>query len=64
MYAVEASNMASHCKKLVKMNGYADRMVVIAGKIEEVCVCVCVHVCVTVCVYMYCMCECVCCVMM
>ena len=37
MYAVEASNMSTHCSKLVKANNFSDRMIVITGKIEEVC---------------------------
>lgn len=36
VYAIEASNMALHCKKLVKENHFADKMTVIAGKVEEV----------------------------
>ena len=28
--------MSSHCSKLVKANKFSDRMIVIAGKIEEV----------------------------
>ena len=36
VYAVEASNMAAHCAKLVQANKYSDRMKVIPGKIEEV----------------------------
>lgn len=36
VYAVEASNMASHCNSLVQANKLAGRIVVISGKIEEV----------------------------
>ena len=36
MYSIEASSMAVHCQKLVKGNGYADKMTVIIGKVEEV----------------------------
>ena len=36
VYAVEASNMATYCTKLVKANNLSDRMQVLGGKIEEV----------------------------
>ena len=36
VYAVEASNMAVHCQRLVRENQFSDRMTVIAGKVEEV----------------------------
>lgn len=36
VYAIEASNMAVHCRKLVKENKFADKMTVIIGKVEEV----------------------------
>ena len=36
MYAIEASNMAVHCRTLVEKNGFADKMTVIIGKVEEV----------------------------
>ena len=36
VYAVDASEMATHCQKLVNSNGLADRITVIRGKIEEV----------------------------
>ena len=36
VYAIEASNMAVHCKKLVKDNNFSERMTVITGKVEEV----------------------------
>ena len=36
VYAVEASNMATYCAKLVKANNLSDRMQVLGGKIEEV----------------------------
>nr|CAH8876114.1 unnamed protein product [Trichobilharzia regenti] len=36
VYAVEASNMASHCNSLVQANKLAGRIVVISGKIEEI----------------------------
>ncbi len=36
VYAIEASNIAVHCRKLVKDNKFADKMEVIVGKVEEV----------------------------
>lgn len=36
VYAVEASSMAVHCMELVKGNHLANKIVVLAGKIEEV----------------------------
>ena len=36
VYAVEASNMSEHCKKLVEANNYQDKIEVICGKIEEI----------------------------
>lgn len=36
VYAIEASNMAAHCQKLVKDNHYSKKMTVITGKVEEV----------------------------
>ena len=36
VYAIEASNMAIHCRKLVTENKFADKMSVIIGKVEEV----------------------------
>ena len=36
VYAVEASNIAVYCQQLVHSNGVADKISVIAGKIEEV----------------------------
>ncbi|CAH8682597.1 unnamed protein product [Schistosoma rodhaini] len=36
VYAVEASNMATHCNSLVQANKLAGRIVVISGKIEEI----------------------------
>jgi histone-arginine methyltransferase CARM1 len=36
VYSVEASNMALHCKELVKNNGYESIIKVVFGKIEEV----------------------------
>lgn len=36
VYSIEASSMAVHCQKLVKENGFADKMTVIMGKVEEV----------------------------
>ncbi len=36
MYAVEASSMAVHCAKLVAANGLSDKIIVLAGKVEEV----------------------------
>ena len=36
VYAVEASNMAQHCRALVKMNNFESIVTVIEGKIEEV----------------------------
>ena len=38
VYAVDASEMATHCRKLVNSNGLADRITVIRGKLEEVCI--------------------------
>ena len=38
VYAIEASSMAVHCLELVRNNRFGDKMVVIAGKLEEVCV--------------------------
>ena len=38
VYAVEASGMSVHCAALVKANGLSDRITVLAGKVEEVCV--------------------------
>ena len=39
VYAVEGSNIAVHCARLVKANGLSDKITVIAGKIEEVYAC-------------------------
>ena len=36
VYAVEASSTAVHCARLVKANGFSDKITVIAGKVEEV----------------------------
>jgi histone-arginine methyltransferase CARM1 len=36
VYAVEASSMAVHCQMLVKANKHSNKIVVIAGKVEEV----------------------------
>lgn len=36
VYAVEASSMAVHCQKLVKANKLSNKIIVIAGKVEEV----------------------------
>ncbi|CAL8094093.1 unnamed protein product [Calicophoron daubneyi] len=36
VYAVEASNMATHCNTLVQANKLAGRIVVVSGKIEEI----------------------------
>ena len=36
VYAIEGSSMAVHCQKLVKSNKLANKIVVIAGKVEEV----------------------------
>jgi len=36
VYAIEASDMANHCEKLVKQNNLSDRIIVIPGKVEEV----------------------------
>ena len=36
VYSIEASNMATYCRKLVKENNYSDKMEVIVGKVEEV----------------------------
>jgi hypothetical protein len=36
VYAIEASNIAAYCQRLVKENGFADKMTVIMGKVEEV----------------------------
>ena len=36
VYAIEASNMAVHCQKLVRENMKEDKITVIAGKVEEV----------------------------
>ncbi|MFH4978001.1 hypothetical protein AB6A40_004710 [Gnathostoma spinigerum] len=36
VYAVEASSMAIHCAELVRTNGLSDKIVVVAGRIEEV----------------------------
>ena len=36
VYSIEASNMAMHCRKLVKENNYSDKIEVIVGKVEEV----------------------------
>ena len=38
MYAVDASNITAHCQQLVNSNGLANRITVINGKMEEVCV--------------------------
>ncbi|KRX91627.1 Histone-arginine methyltransferase CARM1, partial [Trichinella pseudospiralis] len=35
VYAIEASSMAVHCETLTKSNGYADRIIVIAEKVED-----------------------------
>ena len=36
VYAIEASSMAVHCARLVSANRLADKITVIAGKVEEV----------------------------
>lgn len=36
VYAVEASTMAIHCMELATSNGMADKVTVLAGRIEEV----------------------------
>ena len=36
VYAVEGSNMADHCRDLIKNNKYQDKITVIHGMIEEV----------------------------
>ena len=36
VYAVEASSIAVYCQQLVQSNRVADKILVIAGKIEEV----------------------------
>jgi histone-arginine methyltransferase CARM1 len=36
VYAVEASSMAVHCQMLVKANKHSNKIVVIAGKVEEI----------------------------
>lgn len=36
VYAIEASSMAVHCQTLVKANQLSNKIVVIAGKVEEV----------------------------
>lgn len=36
VYAIEASSMAVHCLELVRNNRFGDKMVVIAGKLEEI----------------------------
>lgn len=36
VYAVDASDMADHAKKIISDNGFADKVTVIKGKIEEV----------------------------
>ncbi len=36
VYAIEASNMSEHCKKLVRENNLSDKMTVVNGKVEEV----------------------------
>ena len=38
VYAVDASNITAHCQQLVNSNGLANRITVINGKMEEVCV--------------------------
>ena len=38
VYAVDASEMATNCQKLVSSNGLADQIIIISGKIEEVCI--------------------------
>ncbi|XP_019863119.1 PREDICTED: histone-arginine methyltransferase CARMER-like, partial [Amphimedon queenslandica] len=36
VYAIEASSMAVHCQKLIKSNKLASKIIVIAGKVEEI----------------------------
>ncbi|KAI1718379.1 ribosomal protein l11 methyltransferase (PrmA) domain-containing protein [Ditylenchus destructor] len=36
VYAVEASSMAAHCQELVRTNNLSSKVIVVAGKIEEV----------------------------
>ncbi|VUZ56124.1 unnamed protein product [Hymenolepis diminuta] len=36
VYAVEASNIAEHCRVLVQANNLSDRIIVVSGKIEEI----------------------------
>ena len=38
VYAVDASEMSTHCRKLMNSNGLANRITIIRGKIEEVCI--------------------------
>ena len=37
VYAVDASDITTHCQQLVNNNGLTNRITVIKGKMEEVC---------------------------
>ena len=37
VYAVDASDITTHCQQLVNSNGLTNRITVIKGKMEEVC---------------------------
>jgi cyclopropane fatty-acyl-phospholipid synthase-like methyltransferase len=36
VYAIEASDMAVHCRKLIESNGLADKITVIQAKLEDI----------------------------
>ena len=36
VYAVDASEMTTHCQQLINSNGLTDKITIIKGKIEEV----------------------------
>ena len=38
VYAVDASDITTHCQQLVNSNGLTNQITVIKGKIEEVCI--------------------------
>uniref|UniRef100_A0A915EJN6 type I protein arginine methyltransferase n=1 Tax=Ditylenchus dipsaci TaxID=166011 RepID=A0A915EJN6_9BILA len=36
VYAIEASSMAIHCQELVRTNNLSEKIIVVAGKVEEI----------------------------
>ena len=38
VYAVDASDITTHCQKLINSNGLTDQITIIKGRLEEVCI--------------------------